>query len=145
MGKLFSISLVLFVFVSEYAVSGEPDWIQAAKSVNAHALDASLPDTDFAIWYSAVTGQSSIEWESNDCGEQDGSGTQADFPICVEARAELPGQGTLSVSMALGSYKKGITGDPVLWIIYIQEDGQIRLLNGMAELKAALAQYAVEK
>lgn len=63
-----------------------------------------------------------IEWEVNDCGEQDGSGRQTDFPICVDATVKTKDDITVAVSIVVGTYKRGVIGRPEIWGIWITAD-----------------------
>lgn len=138
-----NISLIVFLFTIPSVVLAEIDnseWIEKAKSFSARELHSSLPDVSYEEWFSGFVGESAeIIWEVNDCGEQDGSGEEKDFPVCVEASAEIPKDKKLAISVILGTYKKGMVGTPQIWMIDVKENGRHRILRNIDEAKKYLA------
>jgi len=122
-----------------HAETGNDVWVEEAKSVNANVLDTTLPKTHFEKWFVNFTATSKATWEVNGCGEQDGSGKQTDFPICVDAQAELANGDKLIISIALGTYKKGMIGLPKIWMIYAKENGKFKVLKNIKETENFLA------
>jgi hypothetical protein len=112
------------------------------QKLSAKSLDPDLPDQPFAEWFQSVAGKDAkVEWESNDCGEQTGDPktTPADFPICGQASAKLSPARRVTVMVAVGSYKQGITGAPKVFFVGIDVEATFETVNSLHELPAALA------
>ncbi len=99
--------------------------IAVARQVPVSELDPKLPKQAFGVWLEKLVAPAKVEWEVNDCGEQ--SGTPADqgrdFPMCVEANAELSSGAKVTVSVAVGTVNKGISGKPGVFFILLDEPG----------------------
>ena len=99
--------------------------IATARQIPASEVDPKLPKQALGSWLEKLVAPSKIDWEVNDCGEQ--SGTPADedrdFPMCVEANADLAGGRHVTVSIAVGTVKKGISGKPGVFFILLDEPG----------------------
>ena len=119
--------------------------IATVQKLSARSLDRELPDQPFAEWFQSVVGKDAkVEWESNDCGEQTGDPktTPEDFPICGQASAKLPGARAVTVMVAVGSHKQGITGGPTVFYAGIDVEATFEPVNKLHELPAALAKTA---
>ena len=98
--------------------------IEAGKSSDVSALDPQLPKARFEEWFQQQVGASTkVEWEANDCGEQDGANAQEDIPLCAEASAKLSGDRLLVVQIVVATLKKGVQGKPGLWSIAVLGKG----------------------
>lgn len=96
--------------------------IAAARRVDVHDLDAALRSQSLEAWLAQVIGsRGAIRWEANDCGEQTGdpANTPVDFPICAEAMIALSDGREAGLSLAVGTAKKGVSGPPAVWYIYV--------------------------
>ncbi len=125
------------------AESADAAAIRAAKSAIVRSMDSSLPSTSFEVWLrSAVGARAETKWEVNDCGEQTGNPKEdqgRDFPICAEARVTMSGKRTLSVSLAVGRLKGGVSGRPGFWSAYIQSaDGSVQWIKSLAAVAETL-------
>lgn len=119
--------------------------VSTVQKLSAKSLDAELPDQPFAEWFQAVVGKEvKVAWESNDCGEQTGDPktTPADPPICGQASAKLPGARTVTVMVAVGSYKKGITGTPGVFFAGVDKENTFEPVNNLHDLPGALTHGA---
>ena len=117
------------------------EWIDYAKQVNVQSLFPDLESQQFEAWFQDFIGeQLEIKWRINDCGEQDGSSRVRDFPICVRASAQLDPHRQLGVMILAGSYFKWISGEPKLFMLYLNEFGNMRGLGDLAEAEALLSQ-----
>ncbi len=82
----------------------EAEVIRHAKTLPASKLDARLPNEPFETWLKTTLGpDAKLTWESNDCGEFDGSGHQSSVPVCADARAEFTDGRRVSLWIAVGS------------------------------------------
>ena len=140
MRYLFIIIVVLFsIPIVASSEINNSEWVKKVKSINANTLHSSLPEVSYEEWFTGFVGKSiKVVWEVNDCGEQDGTGEQKDFPVCVEAQAELSKEKKLAISVVLGTYKKGISGVPKIWMIYVYDNGKYRILKNIDEAKKYL-------
>lgn len=115
--------------------------VAVVKQVSAKSLDPELPDQPFAEWFQSVVGkETKVAWESNDCGEQTGDPktTPADFPICGQASAKFPGAREVTVMVAVGSHKKGITGAPSVFYAGMDVENTFEPIQKLHDLPAAL-------
>ena len=115
--------------------------VSTVQKTSAKSLDPDLPDQPFAAWFQSVVGATTkVAWESNDCGEQTGDPktTPADFPVCGQASAKLSGGRTVTVMVAVGSYKKGITGDPGVFFIGLEVQNTFEPVAKLHDLPEAL-------
>ena len=99
--------------------------IAYTKAIPVSQLDPKLPAVPFERWLTKQAGAGAqIAWEVNDCGEQTGSpeDSQNDFPVCVEASATLADKRVIVVSIAVGTYQRGISGKPATWWITVGRD-----------------------
>ena len=118
-----------------FAATDNAEWIEKMKNLNANSLHASLPKMSYEKWFASFIGNNiKLNWEVNDCGEQDGNGIQEDFPVCVEASAYLSKHKKLAISSVLGTYKKGIVGSPKIWMIYLYENEQYKIFRNLEDL-----------
>jgi hypothetical protein len=116
--------------------------IAETKKISARSLDPELPDQPFAEWFQSVVGKDvKIAWESNDCGEQTGDPktTPAEFPICGQASAKLPGERNVTVMVAVGSNKKGLEGPPTVFFVGLDIEATFETIKSLHELPAAIA------
>jgi hypothetical protein len=115
--------------------------VSAVQKLSAKSLDSELPDQPFEEWFQAAVGKDvKVAWESNDCGEQTGDPktTPADFPVCGQASAKLSGGRTVTVMVAMGSYKKGITGDPAVFFVGVDHENTFEPVEKLHDLPKTL-------
>lgn len=141
----FGLITVLIVFCFVPPLLGQSEGrdrraIAEIKNIQVPKLDKRLPAESFARWFAKVVGKGQkIDWEVNDCGEQDGSGRQKDFPICVQAAGKTADLIQISVSIAVGTHKRGIVGKPVIWGIWVEAEPEIsKILDELNQLPKEL-------
>ena len=123
-----------------FAEINNSEWIEKMKTINANTVNSSLPAVSYEKWFSGFVGDGiKLNWEVNDCGEQDGSGKQKDFPICVEVSANLLKNRKLAISTVLGTHKKGLVGSPKVWMVYIYENEKYKLFKNINEVTSYLS------
>ncbi len=121
--------------------------VSTVQKLSAKSLDPELPEQPFAEWFQSVVGATTkVAWESNDCGEQSGDPktTPTDFPVCGQASAKLSGGRTVTVMVAVGSYKKGITGDPAVFFIGLDFQNTFEPVEKLHDLPEALKKESHE-
>ncbi|HEY7544189.1 MAG TPA: hypothetical protein VID27_04870, partial [Blastocatellia bacterium] len=114
---IIALVLVMSAMASAQKKISEKRTIAYVKQIPVSRLDRSLPDQQLAEWLSQTVGaEAKIVWEVNDCGERTGSSADIgrDFPICVEARSELFGGRNVTLMIAVGTFSKGIWGQPAV-------------------------------
>lgn len=121
--------------------------IAMVKKLQVSRLDRRLPAVSFLQWFGNTIGRSQkIEWEINDCGEQDGSGRQKDFPICVQALAETVDRIEVTVMVVVGTHKRGIVGKPAVWGIWAQpKNKKSKEMDELSDLVKELGAKAKKK
>ena len=119
----------------------EKETIQHAKSLLVSSLDRSLPKISLEYFLRYESGGAAIHWEVNDCGEQTGDPAvdqDRDLPTCVEADFEVNHR-SVTIFIAVGTIKKGISGPPVLFSATITEPGRdVKSLRQLGELPKEL-------
>lgn len=121
----------------ERAKKMENEAIALVKDVSVSILDASLPEQPFIHWFAAIVGEkTAIQWELNDCGEQTGTPADIgrDFPACVGVNASLPDGRKVYVMITVGTFKKGIFGQPDIWDIAIERNGRFSTVKKLSDL-----------
>ena len=102
--------------------------IEAAKKAIVHQIDPALPRTTFESWLRGLAGAKAVtRWEVNDCGEQTGNPSldkERDFPMCAQVQVSLGGNRELTLSLAVGTGRKGVTPEPPDFVSgYVTESG----------------------
>ena len=116
-----------------------------ARRLSVSQLDRSLNDQSFGEWLRRIVGpHAKITWEANDCGEQIGAPSDAarDIPSCVEARAQLPDRHEVVITIAVGTFNKGISGPPSVYDAFVRKNAATIHLRKLGELANALNQSA---
>jgi hypothetical protein len=109
--------LVLFVLVVRAApqVPAQHAVISAAKNAVVQDLERTLPRATFEAWVQGLVGaRTALAWSTNDCGEQTGEPALdrgRDIPLCAEVQAAVAGGRRLSLSLMVGSTRRGLTVD----------------------------------
>ena len=121
--------------------------IAMVKALNVSRLDKHLHVEPFAKWFGKLVGKKQkVEWEVNDCGEQDGSGRQRDFPICVQSFAHTGNSVEVTVMVAVGTYMRGIVGKPAVWGIWLKpKNMESELMDELSDLVHKLDQLQHRK
>jgi hypothetical protein len=142
--KAARIALLLLVAVQLSASPNTPTErraIRAGKHASVKVLDPTLPNMQFSTWFRNLVGSKArIVWEVNDCGEQTGSpGDDPEaIPMCAEATAELSGEKKVVVSIAVGTFRKGVFGKPVLFWAIVERGGVMRDARKLSDLEKLL-------
>jgi len=116
--------------------------IRVARQISVSRLETGLPNLTLDRWVTRAVGPSAaVKWEANDCGEQTGD-PQADrgrdFPLCVDAIANLPGGRIVIITIAMGSFHKGVTGPSALRSVSIGKDNRFEAVPKLSGLPARI-------
>jgi hypothetical protein len=107
------------------------------KNLPVSKLDSSLPNLSLEYFLKYESEDAPIRWEVNDCGEQTGdraTNREYDVPMCVEADVDLK-HSALTILIAVGTAKKGISGVPALFDASITyPTGVVRTIHRLGEL-----------
>ena len=141
--KLFAITNVLCVLMAgaQQVDSFEKQALSLVRAMPASALDAELPSSSFASWFEEVTGpKAGVIWQLTECGEQivAPDNTGQDLPACAEVNANLPDGRKVFVMISVGTFKKGLTGKPVLFRAVIERNEHFYQANRLSDLPEML-------
>lgn len=120
--------------------SVEATALRAAAELRASTLDASSSDEPLRAWLLALLPDSTtVELETNDCGEQAGDpriDTLPALPLCVSFVAEIGPSCTVGISVLVGTWSEGPVGRPELRSAYVTWGHETQFF-GSLELVAA--------
>ena len=120
------IALSLF-WNNEPAQSLEKQAVSDTKRTLASDLDAELPKLPFTDWFGKVVGSGAgVVWQLSECGEQvDGATNRdGDTQACVEVNTILTDGRKVIVMIAVGTFKKGVTGPPAFRFGVLEQSAQ---------------------
>ena len=123
-------------------LSLEKQAVADTRQILASELDNALPEIPFANWYEQVVGQKNgVIWQLSECGEQIEAAPNGatDARACVEANTLLPDGRKVIVMISVGTFKKGITGQPAFHFGVIEKDGDLRPLRRLGNLQNLLS------
>ncbi len=108
----------------------------------ASDLDAELPKLPFTDWFGNVVGpKAGVIWQLSECGDQINAAPNGDGDIraCVEVNSVLPDGRKVIVMIAVGTFKKGMTGPPTFRFGVIAQDKQLRQVKRLRDLEGLLS------
>jgi TonB family protein len=112
------------------------------QRVAASDLDAALPPRPFGEWLRQVVGaQAGVNWQLNECGEEPSIliAQGRAIPACAEVNALLPDGRKVMVMIEVGSFKKGITGNPSFYQAMVEQDGELYSIRRLRDLPEGLS------
>jgi TonB family protein len=108
----------------------------------ASKLDSGLPEISFADWHEKIVGRKTgVLWQLSECGDQleaNANGT-GDTRACVEVNTILPDGRKVILMIAVGTFKKGVTGSPAFRFGVIQQKDQLRPIRRLRDLEDQLS------
>jgi hypothetical protein len=107
------------------AESSNREAINRAKQVQVYAFDPSLPKTSLESFLRQASGDAPTTWEVNDCGEQTGdpeTESERDVPVCVQATVTVADGPIGSVTVAVGTARKGVSGAQELYEVTVTHE-----------------------
>jgi TonB family protein len=108
----------------------------------ASTLDSGLPEISFADWHEKVVGRKTgVLWQLSECGDQVEANVNAtgDTRACVEVNTILPDGRKVILMIAVGTFKKGVTGAPAFRFGVIQQKDQLRPIRRLRDLEDQLS------
>jgi hypothetical protein len=132
------------VLILTNAQSQEQTIISYAQNIQASDVDSTLPKQPIEVWLLSLVGsEATISWEVNDCGEQTGLkrySSSIDPPTCAQITSELTDGRMVGIQIIVGTYKKGITGKPEVFLIYVENQGEYKSTSKLGELQSLLGE-----
>jgi TonB family protein len=119
----------------------EKEAVAGTQQLLASELDAELPKLPFADWFRQVVGsQAGVTWQLNECGEQPSMlvAQGRAIPACAEVNALLPDGRKVVVMIEVGTFKKGITGNPSFCLAAIEQEGELYPVRRLRDLPEGL-------
>lgn len=108
-------------------------------------IDRSLPGTPFESWVRQVAGaQAGLTWMLTDCGNSSNGSAGGDIPGCVEVNAMLPNYRKVAVVVQIGTYNKGINGQPRLLFAVIEDKGKLFNVPRLSDLPEMLRMRVIK-
>ena len=135
--------IALSVFLNNEPVQSlEKQAVSDTQRTLASDLDAELPKLPFTDWFGKVVGPGAgVVWQLSECGERidaapnGGGDTQA----CVEVNTILSDGRKVIVMIAVGTFKKGVTGRPAFRFGVIEQKGELRPIRRLSDLQKLLS------
>lgn len=110
--------------------------IVAGKKILASSIDPSQPQEPVETWLRRLLPEdAAVRWEANDCGEGGDAPDRLDGPICAELRGEWAPGFVVSLLFAVGTERKGISGNPTFFWAYIQEGATLQELTSLRDAR----------
>jgi TonB family protein len=135
------IALSLFLN-NEPAQSLEKQAVSDIQHTLASDLDAELPKLPFTDWFGKVVGPGAgVVWQLSECGERDDAAPNGDgdTQACVEVNTILSDGRKVIVMIAVGTFKKGVTGPPAFRFGVIDQKGELRPIRRLSNLQKLLS------
>ena len=134
--KISVIALCVLMNVASQTESLEKQAISIVQQVPVSNLDSQLPDRPFAAWFNELVGRDAgVVWQLAECGASGGAGQ--DMPACAEASVLLPSGNRMILAISVGTFKKGVTGQPAFFRAVIESGEhlyQVRRLRDLPEM-----------
>jgi TonB family protein len=140
------IALSLFLN-NEPAQSLEKQAVSDTQRTLASDLDAELPKLPFTDWFGKVVGPGAgVVWQLSECGERTDAAHNGDgdTQACVEVNSILSDGRKVIVMIAVGTFKKGVTGPPAFRFGVIDQKGELRPIRRLSHLQKLLSGQQVE-
>ena len=135
------IALSLFLN-NEPAQSLEKQAVSDTQRTLASDLDAELPKLPFTDWFGKVVGPGAgVVWQLSECGERTDAAANGDgdTQACVEVNSILPDGRKVIVMIAVGTFKKGVTGPPAFRFGVLDLKGELRPIRRLSNLEKLLS------
>jgi TonB family protein len=138
--KFSFMALTMCLSIATQIESFETRAISTAQRIPASSLDSKLPNRSFGDWFSELVGQDSgVVWQLAECGAvgpTDGNGR--DVPACAEATVLLPNGDKVIVGISVGTFKKGLVGDPTFVGAVVDSGDRLYQVRKLSDLPGTL-------
>jgi protein TonB len=137
--KISFMALCVLLSVVIQSESFEKRAISAVRRLPASSLDTKLPNRSFVAWLNELVGQESgFVWQLAECGAGGGGENGYDMPACAEATALLPNGDSVVVGISVGTFKKGLVGEPSFIGAVIKSGERLYRVRKLSDLPALL-------
>jgi TonB family protein len=136
--KISVIALCMWMSVASQSESLEKQAISIAQQTPVSTLDAQMPDRPFAAWFNELVGrEAGVVWQLAECGAA-ASGAEQDLRACAEASVLLPNGNRMILAISVGTFKKGVTGQPAFVRAVIDSGEQLYQVRQLRDLPEML-------
>ena len=138
--KITLIALCLLMNIAVQSDSFEKRVMTTVQQLPASNLDSRLPNRPFAAWFNELVGQETgVVWQLAECGSPVNipGGAGQDVPACAEATVILPNGNRMIVAISVGTFKRGMVGEPAFLRAVIESGEQVyqvRRLHDLADV-----------
>src|SRR5215475_13320931 len=137
--KISLMELCVFLSVAIQSDSFEKRAISAAQRIPASKLDAKLPNRSFVEWLNDLVGQEAgIVWQLSECGVMSAAEGSQDVLACAEATVLLSNGDKVFVGISVGTFKKGLIGEPAFRGAVIKSGEQLFQVRRLSDLQRTL-------
>lgn len=139
--KISLIALCVLMSIAAQSESFEKRAMSVVQQLPASNLDAKLPNRPFVSWFNELIGQEAgVVWQLAECGAPVSvpGGAGQDVPACAEATVILPNGNRMIVAISVGTFKKGMIGEPAFLRAVIESDEQIYQTSRLRDLPQML-------
>jgi TonB family protein len=132
------IALCMLLTAAPQTESLEKQAISIAQQVPVSSLDAQMPNRPFAAWFNELVGRDAgVVWQLAECGAT-ASGASQDLQACAEASVLLPNGNRMILAISIGTFKKGVTGQPAFSHAVIESGEQLYQVRRLRDLPEML-------
>jgi|RhiMethySRZTD1v2_1073278.scaffolds.fasta_scaffold500679_1 TonB family protein len=139
--KISVIALCVWIGVAAQSDTLEKQAISIVQQAPVSSLDAQLPNRPFAAWFSEIVGRDAgVVWQLSECGGSvNGSGgADDDLQACAEASVLMPNGNRMILAISVGTFKKGVTGQPAFFRAVIESGEQLYQVHRLRDLQSML-------
>jgi TonB family protein len=127
--------------VAAQSDSLEKQAISIAQQAPVSSLDAQLPNRPFAAWFGELVGRDAgVVWQLAECGGSPvaSGGAEDDLQACAEASVLMPNGNRMILAISIGTFKKGVTGQPAFFRAVIESGEQLYQVHRLRDLQSML-------
>jgi TonB family protein len=136
--KITAIALVLCVVMntSPQIAEFEKQALASVQRRSASLFDDQLPRRPFGMWFQEIAGErAGVVWQLSECGDPEGgSEKDGDIPACAEANAVLANGSKVVVMILVGTFKRGLKGEPSFLGAVIEHKDQFYQVSRLRDL-----------
>lgn len=141
--KFYAVAFAVGVFLNAFPQTGsfEKEAIASVQQMSASELDRELPKSPFGAWFKQLFEKDTgVVWQLSECGDRGGPSDVAkgDLQACAEANVFLPDGNKVIVAFTVGTFKKGIVGQPSFYRAVVEYNLKLNRIPRLHDLPKAL-------
>jgi protein TonB len=139
--SIVAIVMCAWVCAAAQTESFEKRAMSAVQQMSASALDEKLPNRPFAAWFNELIGRDAgTVWQLAECGAPGAAsgGSGQDLRACAEATVILPNGNRMAVAISVGTFKKGMVGEPAFFQAVVESGDQLYPVRRLRDLPEML-------